>query len=73
MQYYAILEQKENGVVVQQIRQHLATDEAADKMLAQGYTIIAQDMEEKKILATPDKGWLTQRPKIRQTFSGRSR
>lgn len=73
MQYYAILEQKENGVVVQQIRQHLATDEAADKMLAQGYTIIAQDMEERMILATPEKGWMTERPEIQRTFSGRSR
>lgn len=73
MQYYAILEQKENGVVVQQIRQHLATDEAADKMLAQGYTIIAQDMKERIILATPEKGWMRERPEIQRTFSGRSR
>lgn len=62
--YYAIKDK---------ICQNVATDEAADKMLAQGYTIIAQDMEERMILATPEKGWMTERPAIQRTFSGRSR
>ena len=72
MLYYAILEQKGKGAEVQQIRQHVGTDEAADRMLAKGYTIIAQDTEGSRILATPEDGWITERPVILRTFSGRS-
>lgn len=62
--YYAI---KDN------ICQNVATNEAADRMLTQGYIIIAQNMEERIILATPEKGWMIERPEIQRTFSGRSR
>lgn len=48
----------------------LATDEAADKMLLAGYTIVLSSGNDETVIATPETGWIGQRPTIVRKFHG---
>lgn len=53
-------------------KQHIASDDALDRMLQDGWDIIRVVDGKVDVIATPEGGWIIQRPVIRRTFSGRS-
>lgn len=53
-------------------KQHIASDTALEKMLSEGWSIIRVVDGKVDIIATPEDGWIAQRPVIRRSFSGRS-
>lgn len=53
-------------------KQHIASDEALERMLHEGWDIVRVVDGEVDVIATPEDGWIAQRPVIRRIFSGRS-
>lgn len=53
-------------------KQHIASDEALERMLHEGWDIVRVVDGKVDVIATPEDGWIAQRPVIRRIFSGRS-
>lgn len=53
-------------------KQHIASDDALDRMLQDGWSIVRVVGGKVEVIATPEDGWIAPRPVIRRTFSGRS-
>lgn len=50
----------------------LATDAAADRMLLAGYNIVMILDNSETVVATPENGWIGQRPTIVRKYYGNS-
>lgn len=48
-------------------------DAALDRLLGDGYQIMKVENDKVDLIATPEQGWLTERPVIQRHVSGRSK